>query len=89
MMDVQSLTLGEVDFLETQTGMSINAAEDPNSFKGKFLASLVYLFKHREDNSFTLNDAMKMSITEATSYLGLGGDELEDPKGKGQKKQPK
>jgi hypothetical protein len=74
MIDIKSLTLGEIDFFETTTGMAIDAFGDGERPKGKALAVMVYLFKKRHDSKFTLNDAMDLSIAEATDFLGLGDD---------------
>jgi len=81
-VDIKNLTLGEIDFFENTTGRAIATLGDSGAFMGKPLAVLVYLFKHREDSNFSLNDAMNWSTTQATDYLGFG-DEVDEESDEG------
>lgn len=76
MIDIQRLTLGEVSKIEELSGQSIGSIGDESAPKGKTLAALAFVAKKREEPKFTWNDALGLSLDEATAIIGL--DEGED-----------
>ena len=75
---INKLTLGDVAAVESLSGMSISAIGDDEQPKGKALAALVFVIKRKSDSDFTFEDAMNMTMEEASEVLGL--DNEEDPK---------
>jgi hypothetical protein len=72
--DTNSLTLGEVDIIETLSGQPIGAMADENRPKGKSLAALAYVVKRRSDPTFTFAQAQSLSMGDLKG-LGLSDDE--------------
>lgn len=83
-IDIQSLTLGEIDRIETLAGQSIDSFGEDDTPKGKMMAALVFVYKRREQLAagvpltFKWEDALAMPMTEATAFLGFSDDEDED-----------
>lgn len=71
MKDASQLTLGEVAKVEEVAGVALSELGDDAKPKGMALAALVWVFKRREDRSFTLDDALDMTLADAEAYLGL------------------
>jgi hypothetical protein len=69
MIDIDSLTLGEVAKVESLSGLSISQIAEDEKPKGLALAALVFVFKRREDPEFTWNKAQDVTVTEAQEYL--------------------
>ena len=67
---IEDLTMGEIDQLETLTGLSMAEIGDPKTPKAKFLTAYAYLVKHREDTTFTYNQAEAMTLAEVNSITG-------------------
>lgn len=78
-LDINKLTLQEIDTIESLSGLSISAIADDASPKGRVLAALAYTAKHKIDPTYTWNDAFALTIQEAQDITGLGGDDA-DPK---------
>jgi len=78
-IEIDSLTLGEVATIEDLSGTAIGSLgkETP---QGKFLAALYMVAKRRSgEPTFTFNQALNVSITEAQEFLGFDeGDATED-----------
>lgn len=75
---IERLTVGDIAIVEEHTGVGISALGDEEAPKGKMLAALVFVVKRKTDKEFTFNDALDLTMAEATEILGL--DEDEDPK---------
>jgi hypothetical protein len=75
-MDYQTLTLNEVEEVEKLTGVSIDAIANDGQPKGRVLKVLVWITKRREDPSYSIEEAGKLTLSEAVAVFG--GDE--DPK---------
>jgi len=82
MVNLQSLTLGEVALVEEKAQVSIDLATADETPKGKVLAALVYVFKRREDPKFTFTDALDMDLESAQAFLGIGVNDKGDDEGK-------
>lgn len=78
MFDTKSLTLGEVDAIETLSGLPIGALADEDKPKGKALTALAYIIKRRENPAFTFADAAKLTMHEVGALTG--SDEDDAPK---------
>lgn len=75
-MDYQALTLNEVEEVEKLTGVSIDAIANDGQPKGRVLKVLIWVLRKREDPSYTIEAAGKLTLAEAVALFG--GDE--DPK---------
>lgn len=75
MMDVNSLTLGEVAKVEDLAGMSISAISDAEKPKGRALAALAFVFQRRADPTFTWNQAQDLTLEQANTILGITDDD--------------
>lgn len=79
MFDFDSLTLGEVAFIEDLSGMSISSIADADMPKGKALAAVVTVAKRRAGQpDFKFNDALKVPMSEVNALLGLGEEETDE-----------
>jgi len=79
MFDFDSLTLGEVAFIEDLSGMSIGSIADEEMPKGKALAALITVLKRRTGYpEFKFNDALNVPMSEVNSLLGFDKEEDEE-----------
>ena len=76
-MNVNDLTLGEVDEVETYAGVPLSTLADENTSNTKLLIGLAHVLKRKEDPKFSLEHAKKLTMTEITALLG---DDETDPK---------
>lgn len=74
MIDIDSLTLGEVAKVESLSGLSIGQIAEDDKPKGLALAALVFVFKRRENPEYTWNQANAVTVTEAQAYLEGAAD---------------
>lgn len=79
-MNVNKMTLGEIAKVEELSGISINEIGASSKPQAKAMAALVFVLKRREDQGFTFNDAMNLDMDEVNSILGIGDEEVIDPK---------
>lgn len=83
-IQIDKLTLGEIDKVESLAGVSISQLGEDGTPKGKMLAALAFVAKRREEMGaglppkFSWNDALELTIDEANALIGLGEDESED-----------
>jgi hypothetical protein len=75
-IDWESLTLDEVEQIETFTGIAIDKIMDDGVPRGRSLKVILWIIKKRTDPNYTLEQAGKLQLGDATNLLG-GGD---DPK---------
>jgi hypothetical protein len=71
--DFESLTLEEVELIENLTNTSIDEAFGNGKPKGKALAAFVWVVRKRNDPSYKMEDAKKLSLKEALAMIQ--GDE--------------
>lgn len=82
--DITAMTLGEIDRVETLSGLSVSAMDNDDKPKGKLLAALAFVAKRRaqlaagEAPSFTWNDCLALSMDEANELLGFNAPEDAD-----------
>lgn len=67
---IQSLTLGEIAAVESLSGQSIDSLGNSDAPKGKTMAALAYVFKRRQDPTFKFDDALNLTMEQATAVLG-------------------
>jgi hypothetical protein len=77
MIDFDTLTLDEVEQIETFTNRSISTIMDDDAPKGRVLKVLIWVITKRTDPNFTLEQAGAKSLADATEMFA--GDEP-DPK---------
>ena len=78
-MNVNDLTMGEIDEVETFAGQPLATLSSTETSNTKLLIGLAWVIKRKEDPKFTLEHAKKMTMTEITQMLE---DDEADPKDK-------
>ena len=76
-MNVEDLTLGEVEEVENYAGLPLASLADDNAPKGKLMVALGWIMKRKSDPSFTLQQAKMMTSKDLNDLLGA-----DDPKAK-------
>jgi hypothetical protein len=76
-MNVEDLTLGEVEEIEQYAGKPLATLADGEAAKGSLMVALAWVIGRKENPNMTLNDAKKMTMSEITELLNV-----EDPKAK-------
>jgi hypothetical protein len=71
--DFESLTLEEVEIIENLTNTSIDEAFGNGKPKGKALSAFVWVVLKRDNPSFKMEDAKKLTLKEALDMVK--GDE--------------
>jgi len=61
-IDINSLTVGEIEAVEELSGSSIDQLFSANGRKGKALRAIAYITKRRENPDFTWEDAGNLRI---------------------------
>ncbi len=66
-VDVNDLTVGEIETIEDLIDASIDSIGEKGARKGRFLRAVAYVVKRREDPEFTWEDAanVRMSLPDA------------------------
>jgi hypothetical protein len=67
--DFESLTLEEVELIENLTNSSIDEAFSNGKPKGKALAAFVWVVLKRENPTYKMEDAKKISLKEALGMI--------------------
>jgi hypothetical protein len=75
--DFESLTLEEVEVIENLTNSSIDEAFSNGKPKGKALSAFVWVVLKRENPSFKIEDARKLTLREALEMV-KGDEEKKD-----------
>lgn len=76
-MNVDDLTLGEVEEVEQYAGVPLASLADDAAPKGKLMVSLAWILKRKTDPNFTLQQAKMLTSKELNDLLGA-----DDPKAK-------
>jgi len=71
--DFESLTLEEVELIENLTNSSIDQAFQDGKPKGKALSAFVWVVLKRDNPTYKMEDAKKISLKEALEMIK--GDE--------------
>lgn len=72
--DFDTLTLDEVETIETLTGTAIDSLVADGTPKGKNLKAIIFVLGRRTNPEFTIADAGKYTITEAMKVFGMDAD---------------
>lgn len=75
-INFNTMTLNEIEQIETIAGRNIDSIMDDDAPRGRSLKAIIYVFKKRTDPNFTPDQAGAMSLEDATALFA--GDE--DPK---------
>lgn len=67
--DFESLTLEEVEIIENLTNSSIDEAFSEGKPKGKALTAFVWVVLKRDNPSFKIEDARKLSLKQALDMV--------------------
>lgn len=79
MIDISTLTLGEVAKIEDLSGLPIATLADEERPKGLALAAVAFVVKRRTGHpEFTWNEAQDLTFQEVSDLLGLDTDDDED-----------
>jgi hypothetical protein len=70
LVELDSLTVEEVEILEEVTGAAFEQAFQAGRPKGKALRALAYIVGRRSDPTFTLEDAGRTRLSFAGSDVG-------------------
>ena len=74
-MDFEDITLGEIEEIEDYARLPIQMISDMDTVgTHKLRLALAWIVKRREDPSFTIADAKKLTTAELFAIMG-GGDE--------------
>jgi hypothetical protein len=74
--DFDSLTLGEVSFLEKTSGLGLGEISNDDAPRGDLLIAMVTIVKRRTGSpQFTTVDASQLTLTEANAIIGSAEDE--------------
>lgn len=76
-MNVEDLTLGEVEEIENYAGLPLSSLADTDKPSGALMVAIAWVAKRKEDPSFTLHQAKMLTSKELTDILGA-----DDPKAK-------
>jgi hypothetical protein len=79
MIDLATLTLGEVSLIEDLSGLSIGSIAEADKPKGKAMAAIAMVIKRRTgEPTFTFNAALALPMNEVEKLLGTEDDLEED-----------
>ena len=76
-MNVEDLTLGEVEEIENYAGLPLASLADSDKPSGALMVAIAWVAKRKEDPNFTLHQAKQLTSKELNEILGE-----EDPKAK-------
>lgn len=77
-IDFESLTLSEVEEIEILTGRNIEGIMADGAPRGVAMKAIIFILKRRENPNFTLADAGKISLKDATEMFTDSDDEKKD-----------
>lgn len=79
MIDINSLTLGEVAKVEQLSGQGIGLIADEAQPKGLAMAALAFVWHRRSEPAFTWNDAQALTLDRAKEILQIEDEDETDP----------
>ena len=75
LLDIDSLTLGEIETIEDETGLLIEelmqSAPGKSRPSTKVLRCLVWAVRHRQDPSFTMEQARELNIEQMNTLIDV------------------
>lgn len=73
-LDVDSLTLEELEIIEEFSGKDIEDILDMNVLSAKTLRVLAWVIRRRTEKELTLDDCKKMTLGEMSEFLNGDAD---------------
>ena len=73
-IDIDDLTIGEIETIEDIIDDSIDSIGKPGSRKGKFLKAVAYVVMKRDNPEFTLEDAANVRLDVKGGATGPKAD---------------
>jgi hypothetical protein len=77
-LDFESMTLAEIEQIEVLTGRNIESIMADGAPRGVALKAIIWTLRRRENPGYTLEDAGKVSLKEATALFTDADDEKKD-----------
>lgn len=74
-LDIETLTLNEIEELEDLSGRSVDVLMEVGTPKGKVLKALVYIAMKRTNPDITLEEAGNIPMSEVMAALGGEDDD--------------
>ncbi len=68
-IDIDALTLAEVEEIELISGVSIDEILKRGTPKGRALKAIIYVFAKRTNPNYTIEEAGKLEFQEAAALL--------------------
>jgi len=68
-MDIDSLTLGDIEDIENYAGLSFSDIGEDKPGVSKLRTALVWVLKRKTDASFTIEDARKITPDELSKIF--------------------
>lgn len=77
-LNLQNLTLGEVDYVERQSRLPLQKFSDPDAPKTRFMMAMAVVVKRRNgEPTFSIEDAEKLTLSEAQEIVNIDDDDDE------------
>lgn len=73
-INFDTMTLNEIEQIETITGRSIDSIMDDGAPRGRVFKAIIWVFKKRTDPNFTLEQAGEVSMEDATALFSGDAD---------------
>ena len=77
-LDFESMTLAEIEQIEVLTGRNIESIMSDGAPRGVALKAIIWTVRRRDNPGYTLDDAGKVSLKEATALFTGDDDEKKD-----------
>lgn len=68
-MDIENLTLGEIERVENIAEQSITDLADAKAKRGALYSAIAFVITQRDDPSFTYEDAKKLTMADINRIL--------------------
>ena len=68
-MDIDTLTLGDIEDIENYAGLSFSDIGEDKPGVSKLRTALVWVLKRKADSSFTIEDARKITPDELSKIF--------------------
>lgn len=72
--DFTTLKMREIAEIERRSGQGLATFADNDAHKALLLTAIAYVFKHRDDEAFTWDQAQDLTLAEITEINGALSD---------------
>lgn len=69
-MDIDNITLGDIEDIEDYAGLPLSDIGEDKPGVAKLRTALVWVLKRKENPSFTIEDARKLPSSEVAAIFG-------------------